>query len=118
MSQTLQFKQAWHLDPALLDSASRNIDPAGLAGRWVNTNHETRGISELTLEHDGKTNRVAGIPPLGRLTGADDGARLRRLRRGRLDRRRACGLERRRRQCRDGSGRSNYVTREFFYRSG
>src|SRR2546421_12873216 len=59
ISQTLQFKQAWHLDPALLDSAAKNIDPAGLAGRWVNTNHETRGVSELTLEHDGKNFRVS-----------------------------------------------------------
>ena len=142
ISQTLQFKQAWHLDPALLDSAAKNIDPAGLAGRWVNTNHETRGVSELTLEHDGKNFRVSlvGVGAAGPIdwprTEVETFANLEEKggqRAAALVAHFNFGFMATEMQIRvnkgvlvivlfntfrDGSGRSNYVTREFFYRSG
>ena len=48
----LEFKQAGHLDPALLDpAAAANVEK--LLGRWSNTNRETRGVAECEIRRDG-----------------------------------------------------------------
>lgn len=54
MTRTLEFKQSSHLDPALLDPATRALSADKLTGRWVNTNPETRGIAECLIEQDGE----------------------------------------------------------------
>ena len=136
----LQFKLASHLDPALIDSAARKIDAAGLAGRWVNTNHETRGISELTVEHDGQNFSVSlvGVGAAGPIDwpldevetfanleeegGQRAVALVANVNFGFM----ASEIQIRVNKgvlvivlfntFRDGSGRSNYVTREFFNR--
>jgi hypothetical protein len=53
MTQTLEFKQSGHLDPALSDPATRMLSADKLTGRWVNTSPETQGIAEIVIEHDG-----------------------------------------------------------------
>lgn len=52
MPQTLEFKQSSHLDPALSDPAAIVANVGKLTGRWVNTNRETRGIAECVIEPD------------------------------------------------------------------
>lgn len=52
MPQTLDFKQSSHLDPELSDPAAIGSNVGKLTGRWVNTNSETRGITECVIEPD------------------------------------------------------------------
>ena len=54
MSATLDFKQSGHLDPALREPGVKVLNAGKLTGRWVNTNHETRGVAEITVEQDGE----------------------------------------------------------------
>jgi hypothetical protein len=61
MTQTLEFKQSSHLDPALTDPAIRTLDADKLIGRWVNTNRDTRGIAECTIDRDGEHFRVRAV---------------------------------------------------------
>lgn len=49
----MNFKQKSHLHPDLLDPAAANLNPEKLLGRWINTNSETRGIAECTVARDG-----------------------------------------------------------------
>ncbi|HEV7395810.1 MAG TPA: hypothetical protein VGN86_04805 [Pyrinomonadaceae bacterium] len=63
MSQTLEFKQSSHLDPALSDQATIAANVEKLAGHWVNTNRETKGITECVIE-------PAGEELIVKLTGA------------------------------------------------
>jgi hypothetical protein len=49
---TLEFRQNGHLDPALLDPAT-TARAEGLIGRWANTNHDTRGIATCEIKRDG-----------------------------------------------------------------
>jgi hypothetical protein len=49
----MNFKQKSHLHPDLLDPAAANLNPDKLLGRWLNTNWETRGIAECTVACDG-----------------------------------------------------------------
>ena len=49
----MNFKQKSHLHPDLLDPAAANLNPEKLLGRWINTNWETRGIAECTVARDG-----------------------------------------------------------------
>ena len=49
------YKQRSHLNPEL-SSASANLEK--LLGRWLNTNHETRGIAECTVAKDGDQIKV------------------------------------------------------------
>ena len=62
-TQTLEFKQSSHLDPALSDAATIVSNVEKLIGRWVNTNRETRGIAECVIERDGQDLNVklAGV---------------------------------------------------------
>lgn len=63
MTQTFEFKQLGHLNPALSDPATGTLNADKLAGRWVNTNSETRGIAEIVIERDGGrfSVRVRGV---------------------------------------------------------
>jgi hypothetical protein len=54
MPQTLAFKQSSHLDPALSDPGGIVSSVEKLTGRWVNTNEDTRGIAECEVEKDGQ----------------------------------------------------------------
>lgn len=55
----LQFKQNSHLDPALSDPATVNLEK--LFGRWLNTNYETRGIAEIVVARDADQIKVSVI---------------------------------------------------------
>jgi hypothetical protein len=46
VTNTIEFKQSGHLNPALLDPATRTLSSDKLTGLWVNTNRETQGIAE------------------------------------------------------------------------
>src|SRR2546429_6107225 len=61
MTQSFEFKQSGHLNPALLDPAARTLNADKLTGRWVNTNRETRGITEIIIEYDGEGFSVSVI---------------------------------------------------------
>ena len=53
MTQTLEFKQRGQLDPALSDPATRTLNADKLTGRWLNTSPETEGVAEIVIEQDG-----------------------------------------------------------------
>ena len=53
MNQTLDFKQNSHLEPALTDPATRTLNADQLIGRWMNTKSDTKGISEICIKHEG-----------------------------------------------------------------
>lgn len=53
MTSILEFKQRSHLNPELTDPAGRQLSGEKLLGRWVNTNHETKGIAECVIAKDG-----------------------------------------------------------------
>jgi len=63
MTRNLEFKQSGHLNPALSEPATRSLSAEKLTGRWVNTNRETDGIAECTIEPDGNefTIRALGV---------------------------------------------------------
>jgi hypothetical protein len=140
VTQTFEFKQSGHLDPALTDPAARTLNADKLTGRWANTNRETRGIAEIAIEQDGERFSVsaAGVGADGpvawpkteatALANLEEEAGQRavalaatfdfgfmraetyfRVNKGVL----VIVLFN---TFRDGSGRSNYVNREFFYR--
>ena len=54
MTQSFEFKQSGHLNPALSDPAVATLNADKLTGRWANTNRETRGIAEITVAEDGE----------------------------------------------------------------
>ncbi len=64
MTATLAFKQQSDLDPALIDSATRSISAEALVGRWLNTNPLTRGIAEIAIARDGER-LILGINAVG-----------------------------------------------------
>jgi hypothetical protein len=53
MPQSLEFKQNSHLDPQLSDPRATASSVEKLTGHWVNTNPETHGIAECVIEPDG-----------------------------------------------------------------
>lgn len=53
MAQPFEFKQSGHLNPELTDPAARTLNADKLTGRWANTNRDTQGIAEITIEWDG-----------------------------------------------------------------
>jgi len=61
MAQTLEFKQSSHLNPALMDPQTRTLRADQLLGKWVNTNRETRGISECVISQDGEHFSVSAL---------------------------------------------------------
>jgi hypothetical protein len=50
MNQTPEFKLSGQLDPALSDPATRTLHADKLIGRWLNTNSETQGVAEIIIE--------------------------------------------------------------------
>jgi hypothetical protein len=140
MTENSQFKQSSHLDPSLTDPAA-TANTASLLGRWLNTNRDTRGISECVIAEDGE-----GITVSVTSVGDDEPVRWPTVRATVL-----ANLEEEAGQrtiallakfdlgymtadthvrvnigvlvivlyvtFHDDSGRSNYVNREFFYRS-
>jgi hypothetical protein len=61
MSQHVDFKQSGHLNPALYDPATKTLRTDSLTGRWVNTNRETQGIAECFIEQEGDKFSVSGV---------------------------------------------------------
>jgi hypothetical protein len=53
MTKTPEFKLSGQLDPALSDPATRTLHADKLIGRWLNTNPETQGVAEITIERAG-----------------------------------------------------------------
>ena len=48
-----EFKQLSHLDSVLTDPATRTLRANDLTGTWVNTNRETKGIAECRIRRQG-----------------------------------------------------------------
>jgi hypothetical protein len=47
-------------DEAILESGRQTLDPSGLAGRWINTNHHGQGVCEIAIDIDrGRVKLVA-----------------------------------------------------------
>jgi hypothetical protein len=61
MSQRIDFKQSGHLNPALYDPATKTLSIDSLAGRWVNTNRQTQGVAECLIEQEGDKFSVSGV---------------------------------------------------------
>ena len=55
MTQIPKFKLSGQLDPALSDPATRTLQADKLIGRWVNTNLETQGVAEIIIERAGES---------------------------------------------------------------
>ena len=53
MTQTFEFKQIRDLDKALIDSDVQAMNADKLTGRWMNTDPNTRGLREITIERIG-----------------------------------------------------------------
>jgi len=66
MTQTLEFKQIGQLESALSDPATKQLKADKIIGRWANTNPDTDGVAEITIEQDGDHFFVS-------ITGAGDG---------------------------------------------
>lgn len=140
MSKTLAFKQSSDLHPALSEPATRTLNAGNLIGRWLNTDPATKGIAEIAIEQDGEEFYVSAVA-----AGADGPISWPRTRAEALanleeeagQRSLALavnfdfGFMRAETYLRankgvlvivlfnvflDGSGRSNYVNREFYYR--
>jgi hypothetical protein len=140
MTRSFEFKQSGHLNPALSDPAVKTLNADKLTGRWANTNRETRGIAEITVEHDGVDFNVGvvgvgdGEPVLWPVVKAKALANLEEEAGQRAIALEAIfdfGFARAETYIRvnkgvlvivlfntflDGSGRSSYVNREFFHR--
>jgi hypothetical protein len=54
MNQTPEFKMSGQLDPALSNPATRTLHADKLIGRWLNTNMETQGVAEITIARVGE----------------------------------------------------------------
>lgn len=140
MTQKLEFKQVRDLDPALIDLDVSTIGVDRMLGRWMNTDAQTRGLQEITIKQTGAQFRVSAagagtngpiewlaqsVRPLANLEeeagqrgitlaadfdfGFMKAETYLRVNKGVL----VIVLFN---SFRDDSGRSDYVTREFFYR--
>ncbi|MFN2533449.1 MAG: hypothetical protein ABR555_19375 [Pyrinomonadaceae bacterium] len=63
MTRNLEFNQSRDLDDALIDSDVQNMNADKLIGRWMNTDRNTRGLREITIEQTGAEFgvRAAGV---------------------------------------------------------
>jgi len=142
MTPTLAFKQSSDLNPALASAAKREVSGAKLLGHWLNTNSDTRGIAECKIVAEGEdfTVHILGVGATGliewpivqatALANLEEEAGQRtvalaadfefefmrtethiRVNKGVLVIVLFCTFT-------DGSGRSNYLNREFFSRAG
>lgn len=50
MTENFRFVQRSHLDAALTEPANRTLNAHKLVGRWINTDSETEGLAEITIE--------------------------------------------------------------------
>jgi hypothetical protein len=139
--EPLEFKQNGHLDSALLDPTTVSRAEK-LIGRWVNTNSDTQGIAECEIQPEGDlfSIRIAGVGedgpiawPIVRtkpLANLEEEAGQRTIA---LAATFEFGFMKSEIYIRvnkgvlvivlfntfqDGSGRANYLNREFFYRVG
>ena len=55
MTQIPEFKLSGQLDPALSDPATRTLQADKLIGRWLNANPETQGVAEIIIERAGES---------------------------------------------------------------
>ncbi|HJU55915.1 MAG TPA: hypothetical protein VJ715_15125 [Pyrinomonadaceae bacterium] len=141
MAQTLEFKQTGDLHPALADPATRTLNAGKLTGRWANTEPETQGVAEITIEQEGDhfSVRVAGVGEDGPVNWPTARARVMANLEEEAGQRAVAlaatfdfgfmSVESYLRVNKgvlvivayytftDDSGRSNYVNREFFYRA-
>jgi hypothetical protein len=137
----LEFKQIRDLDQALIDADVQTMNVDRLIGRWLNTDPDTRGLREITIKQTGEKFSVSAVGagtentidwlaksvrPLANLEeeagqrgitlaadfdfGFMNAETYLRVNKGVL----VIVLFN---TFRDQSGRTNYVTREFFYRS-
>lgn len=142
MTQIFESKQLGHSNPALSDAATRTLNADKLTGRWVNTNSETQGIAAITIEQDDEQFSVsaAGVGADAPIDWPATGAKVLANLEEEAGQRAVAlavtfdfGFMRAETYLRvnkgvlvivlfntfrDGSGRSNYVNREFFYRQG
>ena len=140
MTQTVEFKQSYHLNPALTDPATRTLNADKLTGRWLNTDPGTKGLAEILIEQVGDAFNVSAVgvgadgPIVWPVTGATALANLEEEAGQRalaLAVTFEFGFMRAETYLRvnkgvlvivlfctfaDDSGRSSYVNREFFYR--
>src|SRR6185436_18608662 len=61
MTQTFEYKQSYHLNPALTDPATRTLNADKLTGRWMNTDPRTTGLTEILIEQDGDAFKVSAV---------------------------------------------------------
>src|SRR5215813_6195582 len=137
---TSAYKQMGHLNPAMTDPATRTLNAEKLTGRWLNTNRDTRGVAELIIKCDDNRFTVTAFgagaegPIKWPVVAAKVLANLEEEAGQRAVALAAVfefGFMRAETYLRvnkgvlvivlyntflDGSGRSNYVTREFYYR--
>ena len=140
MIHTLEFKQYGHLNPALSDPATKKLNAEKLIGRWLNTDPETNGLTEVVVEEDDGQFTVSAVG-----VGTDGPIAWPKVRAKAMANLEEEGGQRATAVAakfefgfmtadthirvnkgvlvivlfltfNDGSGRSNYVTREFFYR--
>jgi hypothetical protein len=138
---TPNYKVIGHLNPSLSDGSSKSLDASRLTGRWLNTSRETGGIAECLLERSGDRFKLTllavgsgeQIPwPEVEVTGLANLEEEAGQRAYALAAEFDHGFMRSRVYIRvnkgvlvivlfnsfsDQSGRSDYVTREFFYRA-
>ncbi len=142
MTRPTEYRQLSHLDPSLADRSALTLGLDKLLGRWVNTNGETRGVAEFIIEQDGPrfSVRANGVGEDGPVSWpeaeavalanmGEEGGQRTVILVATFD----FGFMRTETQIRvnkgvlvlvffntflDGSGRSDYVSREFFHRPG
>lgn len=140
MTRNFEFKQSGHLNPALTDPATKTLSAGKLIGQWVNTDPQTQGVAEIVIEQDdeGFSVSLTGVGAGGPIAWPGTRARaLANLEEEAGQRALALaaafdlGFMKAEAYFRvnkgvlvivlfttfpDGSGRSSYVNREFFYR--
>ena len=53
MKERLEFRLSGQLDQALLDPATKTLNADKVVGRWVNTTTETKSVAEILIEQEG-----------------------------------------------------------------
>src|SRR5689334_23561236 len=63
----MEFKQSGHLDLALTDPSTRTLKTDRLTGRWLNTNPDSEGVVECVIKQHGEffTVDILGAGPDG-----------------------------------------------------